>query len=67
LLVLASAGDRLVDHHCSLRLAQAWDAPCRLHPTAGHDLPLDAGGWVAQAVAQWLAGKNPPPGQSQVK
>jgi pimeloyl-ACP methyl ester carboxylesterase len=55
LLVLASQGDRLVDHHCSLRLAAAWDAPLRLHPSAGHDLPLDDGAWVAQAVADWLA------------
>ena len=55
LLVLASQGDRLVDHRCSLRLAAAWDAPLRLHPGAGHDLPLDDGAWVARAVAEWLA------------
>jgi len=54
LLVLASQGDRLVDHRCSLRLAAAWDASLRLHPSAGHDLPLDDGAWVAQAVADWL-------------
>lgn len=54
LLVLASQGDRLVDHRCSLHLAAAWDAPLRLHPSAGHDLPLDDGAWVAQAVADWL-------------
>ncbi len=55
LLVLASRGDRLVDPACSQRLAQAWQAPLRLHPDAGHDLPLDDGDWVAQAVAAWLA------------
>lgn len=55
LLILASQGDRLVDHRCSLRLAAAWDRPYRLHPTAGHDLPLDDGPWVAQAIADWLA------------
>jgi len=57
LLILASAGDRLVDHHCSLRLAAAWNAPCELHPNAGHDLPLDDGPWVAEAVAKWLGAR----------
>ncbi|KQW96769.1 hydrolase [Massilia sp. Root418] len=56
LLVLAGARDGLVDPLCSQRLAQAWDADFRLHPEAGHDLPLDDGPWVAQQVAQWLAG-----------
>ena len=55
LLILCSAGDRLVDHHCSLRLAQAWRCGYRLHPDAGHDLPLDDGPWVAGAVSAWLA------------
>jgi pimeloyl-ACP methyl ester carboxylesterase len=55
LLVLASRGDRLVDPCCSQRLAQAWQAPLRLHPDAGHDLPLDDGAWVARMVADWLA------------
>ncbi|GJJ02826.1 alpha/beta hydrolase [Duganella rhizosphaerae] len=54
LLVLAGAGDRLVDHRCSLRLAQAWDAPLLVHPGAGHDLPLDDGPWVAAQIAKWL-------------
>jgi pimeloyl-ACP methyl ester carboxylesterase len=54
LLVLASAADGLVDPRCSQRLAQAWGAPMRTHPTAGHDLPLDAGAWVACEVAAWL-------------
>ena len=55
LLVLASAGDQLVDHRCSANLARAWQAELHTHPTAGHDLPLDDGAWVAQAVAKWLA------------
>ncbi|MFS2137938.1 alpha/beta fold hydrolase [Duganella sp. Dugasp56] len=58
LLVLASAGDRLVDHRCSLRLAQHWNAALEVHPGAGHDLPLDDGAWVAAAVAKWLAGEK---------
>jgi pimeloyl-ACP methyl ester carboxylesterase len=55
LLVLASAADGLVDPRCSQRLAQAWGATIRTHPTAGHDLPLDDGAWVAREVAAWLA------------
>jgi pimeloyl-ACP methyl ester carboxylesterase len=56
LLVLAGARDGLVDPLCSQRLAQAWGADYRVHPEAGHDLPLDDGPWVARQVAQWLAG-----------
>lgn len=55
LLVLASAGDRLVDVRCSRRLAWAWQTAYAEHPTAGHDLPLDDGAWVARQVAAWLA------------
>ena len=55
LLVLCSAGDQLVDHRCSLRLAEAWRAEQRVHADAGHDLPLDDGAWVAAQVADWLA------------
>ncbi|KAB8044635.1 alpha/beta fold hydrolase [Janthinobacterium aquaticum] len=54
LLVLAGAQDRLVDHRCSLTLAQAWQADIAVHPEGGHDLPLDQPQWVAQQLAQWL-------------
>lgn len=53
LLVLNGARDRLVDPSCSERLARSWQAELRTHPEAGHDLPLDAGAWVARQVAQW--------------
>lgn len=56
-LVLSSAGDGLVDPRCSQQLAQAWRADHRVHPDAGHDLPLDDGDWVAARVAQWLANR----------
>lgn len=55
LLLIASAGDQLVDHRCTLGLAQAWHTPVLLHPSAGHDLPLDAGPWLAQQIAGWVA------------
>lgn len=53
LLILNGARDRLVDPRCSSRLAQAWQAGLRTHPSAGHDLPLDDGEWVARQVADW--------------
>lgn len=54
LLVLAGAGDRLVDPACSRRLAAAWAVGLATHPDAGHDLTLDAGDWVAEQVRGWL-------------
>jgi pimeloyl-ACP methyl ester carboxylesterase len=54
ILVLAGLGDTLVDPRCSSELAAQWGAELRTHPTAGHDLPLDAGEWVAKEVSRWL-------------
>jgi pimeloyl-ACP methyl ester carboxylesterase len=54
LLILASAGDRLVDPQCSQHLAREWHSTLALHPGAGHDLPLDDGSWVARQVGAWL-------------
>ena len=54
LFVLASRGDRLVDCACSLALARRWNAALALHPSAGHDLTLDAGEWVASEIAAWI-------------
>lgn len=53
-LLLAGQQDQLVNVKCSLRLAQQWDCAIHLHPTAGHDLPLDDGDWVMQQVKEWL-------------
>ena len=52
-LVLASVEDRLVSVECSRSLARAWQCALRLHPSAGHDLPLDDGPWVAAQVCEW--------------
>lgn len=54
-LLLNGEGDRLVHPSCSSVLAASWGAPLLRHPTAGHDLPLDAGQWVVQQVLQWQA------------
>jgi pimeloyl-ACP methyl ester carboxylesterase len=53
-LLLAGQQDQLVNVKCSLTLAQHWRCAIRLHPTAGHDLPLDDGVWVTQQVKEWL-------------
>lgn len=53
LLLLASAGDRLVSAGCSQQLAAHWELPLRMHPTAGHDLTLDDPEWAVQQIANW--------------
>ena len=53
-LLLAGQQDRLVNVKCSLTLAKRWGCPINLHLTAGHDLPLDDGKWVAQQIETWL-------------
>lgn len=53
LLLLNGAGDRLVSPRCSQVLAAQWRAPLRVHPSAGHDLPLDDGDWVARQIGDW--------------
>jgi len=55
LLLLASEQDRLVDVRCSLTVARRWACQLRLHPWAGHDLPLDDPIWVIAQVRDWLA------------
>jgi pimeloyl-ACP methyl ester carboxylesterase len=56
LLLLAGAGDRLVDPRCSRTLAARWQADIAIHPAAGHDLPLDDHAWVLARIHGWLAG-----------
>ena len=54
MLVLCSARDALVDPRCSAALAERWNSDIAVHPSAGHDLTLDDGPWVADQVARWL-------------
>jgi alpha-beta hydrolase superfamily lysophospholipase len=49
-LLLASEGDRLADKVCSERLSERTGAELRLHPSAGHDLPRDAAGWIVEQL-----------------
>ncbi len=57
-LLLVAQQDQLVNAKCSLKLCESWHCDIRIHPTAGHDLPLDDGEWVAQQVKDWLAINN---------
>lgn len=61
-LVLQSLGDQLVDPVCTTRMAEAWRWPVLSHPSAGHDLALDAGDWLIAQIGKWLAGEilSPP-------
>ena len=54
ILVLSSLGDQLVDSSCSEAIAQYYGAQILKHPTANHDLPLDAPEWVGEQVQNWL-------------
>jgi len=60
-LLLSGHHDRLVNAECSLALAQRWGCDIRLHPTAGHDIPLDDGEWVARQVREWLVAQGARP------
>lgn len=53
-LLLASAQDHLVSMACSKAMARHWHCDLRVHPSAGHDLPLDDGPWVAKQVREWM-------------
>jgi pimeloyl-ACP methyl ester carboxylesterase len=54
-LLLTSAGDRLVSSRCTEAIAQAWGCTMARHPGAGHDLPLDEPQWVIEQVRDWVA------------
>ena len=58
-LLINSLGDQLVHPACSAALARRWGVPLVRHPTAGHDLPLDAAPWLARQVRAWLDGRPP--------
>lgn len=57
-LVLCSEKDRLVHPSCSKRLAKALGLELRIHPEAGHELPIDDGPWVADQAARWLRNRS---------
>lgn len=52
-LVVVGEGDGFVDPSCGHALAERLQADKVVHPTAGHDLSLDAPGWLVRTVASW--------------
>ena len=52
-LLLASEADRLVDWRASRQIANRWQAPLLLHPSAGHDLALDAPQWLVEQAVEF--------------
>lgn len=54
-LVMVSEGDALAHPNNGRRLAAHYRAALAVHPSAGHDLPVDAPEWVCQTVSQWMA------------
>ncbi len=57
-LLLCSGQDRVVHPDCSKHIADAWQVPLKIHPTAGHDLTLEEPAWVLDQVEQWLIREN---------
>ena len=51
--VLVGEGDRFVSPSCSRRLAKRLGVPLVSHPTAGHDLSLDAPVWLAEELVRF--------------
>jgi pimeloyl-ACP methyl ester carboxylesterase len=52
-LILNSAKDGLVSAACSKNIADQWHLKTHTHPTAGHDLPLDAPEWICDQITHW--------------
>ena len=53
-LLLNGQGDRLVAPACSEVIHKKWQLELRRHPSAGHDLTLDDGAWVAFQLKDWV-------------
>lgn len=53
-LILKSRNDRLVSPRCSELIAERWGVEIRCHPSAGHDLTLDASEWATEQILDWL-------------
>ncbi|MDY6799163.1 MAG: alpha/beta hydrolase [Pseudomonadota bacterium] len=54
-LLLTSRGDRIVHWTCSQDLERRWQWTLRVHPWAGHDLPLDDADWIIREIRGWLS------------
>lgn len=50
--IICSQNDRMVSVENSLRLAKKWGIVPRVHPTAGHDIPVDDPEWLAEQLLE---------------
>jgi pimeloyl-ACP methyl ester carboxylesterase len=57
-LLLNGQCDHLVSANCSERIHKKWQLQLRSHPSAGHDLTLDDGDWVALQLNDWIVQKK---------
>lgn len=55
ILLLCSQGDTFVHPDCTHQIAQMWTLKEHVHPSAGHDLPLEDPDWICQEIKNWLA------------
>lgn len=58
-LLVCSRGDGLVNPACTEALGRHWKLPVQVHPSAGHDLPLDDGDWLIERHLRWLQAQFP--------
>jgi pimeloyl-ACP methyl ester carboxylesterase len=54
LLILSGAQDRLCHYSCSIEIYKKWRGSIRIHPTSGHDIPIDASEWVIDKITEWI-------------
>lgn len=54
ILLLCSDGDKLVNSGCTKKIAEMWTMKAHIHPTAGHDISLDAPDWICEEIKNWL-------------
>lgn len=57
LLILAGAKDRLCNVACSKKLHELWKGDLIIHPTAGHDIPIDDAKWFIEQVTKFVRAK----------
>lgn len=57
-LVIASEGDNFVSHKASEDLAKRFHWPLNIHPSAGHDIPMDAPDWLTTCLTAWLTAQQ---------
>jgi pimeloyl-[acyl-carrier protein] methyl ester esterase len=53
-LVLTSQGDQMVNFNCSKALAEKWQVPIEIHPSAGHELSFDDPQWVVDQLKKYF-------------